>query len=194
MEWYLLAKNLWPLYMIWYYISFSGYILFVDIAIQVDDSRSTLLSTGKIISAYFGTTLEFFSYIESTMSKVRISFYVNCIINAQTDSLQIMMDGIEDINEHHVSAWTEMLEKSKPPIHNTPLTAYMDRYTLEKKIVSLDNSKIKTIVGYELLKPKFNHDTIKEVVDKWKEEGIWPNLDWFSLFNNPLINSYFLQG
>ena len=163
--------------MIWYYISFSGYILFVDIAIQVDDSRSTLLSTGKIISAYFGTTLEFFSYIESTMSKVRISFYVNCIINAQTDSLQIMMDGIEDINEHHVSAWTEMLEKSKPPIHNTPLTAYMDRYTLEKKIVSLDNSKIKTIVGYELLKPKFNHDTIKEVVDKWKEEGIWPNLD-----------------
>jgi hypothetical protein len=30
------------------------------------------------------------------------------------------------------------------------------------------------------LKPEFNHETIKEVVDKWKKEGIWPNLDWFS--------------
>jgi len=123
----------------------------------VDDSQSTLLSTGQIISAYFGTTLEFFSLVESTMFKI--------------------MDDIEDINEHHVSAWTEMLEKSKPPIHNTPLTAYMDKYSLEKKIVSLDNSKIKQIIGYKLLKPEFNHETIKEVVDKWKEEGIWPNLD-----------------
>jgi hypothetical protein len=91
-------------------------------------------------------------------------------------TLQIM-DDIEDINEHHVSAWTEMLEKSKPPIHNTPLTAYMDKYMLEKRTVSLDNSKIKHIVGYKLLKPELNHETIKEVVDKWKGEGIWPNLD-----------------
>lgn len=104
-------------------------------------------------------------------------FLCNWITNAQTDSLQIM-DDIEDINEHHVSAWTEMLEKSKPPIHNTPLTAYMDKFMLEKKTVSLDNSKIKQILGYKLLKPEFNHETIKEVVDKWKEEGIWPNLDW----------------
>jgi len=123
----------------------------------VDDSQSTLLSTGKIISAYFGTTLEFFSLVESTMFKI--------------------MDDIEDINEHHVGAWTEMLEKSKPPIHNTPLTAYMDKFTLEKKIVGLDNSKIKEITGYKLLKPELNHEHITELVRKWKEEGIWPNLD-----------------
>jgi hypothetical protein len=123
----------------------------------VDDSQSTLLSTGEIISAYFGTTLEFFSLVETTMFKI--------------------MDDIEDINEHHVGAWTEMLEKSKPPIHHTPLTAYMDKFLLEKKIVSLDKSKIKEIAGYKLLKPELNHENIKEVVSKWKEEGIWPNLD-----------------
>lgn len=55
-------------------MSFSGYIIFVDIAVQVDDSQSTLLSTGQTISSYFGTTLEFFSLIESTMFKVRIPF------------------------------------------------------------------------------------------------------------------------
>ena len=87
------------------------------------------------------------------------------------------MDDIEDINEHHVGAWTEMLEKSKPSIHNTPLTAYMDKFTLEKKIVSLNNSKIKEVTGYKLLKPELNHENIKEIVTKWKEEGIWPNLD-----------------
>ena len=156
-------------------MSFSGYILLVDIVAQVDDSQSTMLSTGQTISAYFGTTLEFFSLVESTMFKVRISF-CDCITNAQTDSLQIM-DDMEDINEHHVSAWTEMLGKSKPPIHNTPLTAYMDKFMLEKKTVSLDNSKIKEVIGYKLLKPELNHETIKEVVDKWKKEGIWPNLD-----------------
>ncbi|KAF8797845.1 hypothetical protein BYT27DRAFT_7265004 [Phlegmacium glaucopus] len=123
----------------------------------VDDSQSTLLSTGQIISSYFGTTLEFFSLVETTMFKI--------------------MDDIEDINEHHVGAWTEMLEKSNPPIHNTPLTAYMDKFTLEKHVVSLDNSKIKQITGYKLLKPELNHENIKEVVDKWKEEAIWPNVD-----------------
>lgn len=87
------------------------------------------------------------------------------------------MDYIEDINEHHVGAWTEMLQKSKPAIHNTPLTAYMDKFVLEKHVVSLDNSKIKQITGYKLLKPELNHENIKEVVDKWKVEGIWPNLD-----------------
>ena len=110
------------------------------------------------------------------MFKVRIFFYVIGIAKGQTDCLQIL-DDIEDINEHHVSAWTEMLGKSKPPILNTPLTAYMDKFMLEKKTVSLDNSKMKQIIGYKLLKPEFNHETIKEVVDKWKEEGIWPNLD-----------------
>jgi hypothetical protein len=86
------------------------------------------------------------------------------------------MDHLEDINDH-VGPWTEMLEKSKPPIHNTPLTAYMDKFVLEKHVFSLDNSKIKQVTGYKLSKPEFNHENIKEVVEKWKEEGIWPNID-----------------
>jgi hypothetical protein len=62
-----------PLFnLVLYFMSFSGYVLLIDIALQVDDSQSTLLSTGQIISAYFGTTLEFFSLVESTVFKVRI--------------------------------------------------------------------------------------------------------------------------
>lgn len=83
---------------------------------------------------------------------------------------------VEDINEHHVGAWTEMITKSDPPIPNTPLTAYMDSYALQKHVVAFDNSKIKEVVGYKLRHPEFNHDVIKDIIDKWKAEGSWPNL------------------
>lgn len=87
-----------------------------------------------------------------------------------------MDDNIEDINEHHVSGWTEMIQTSKPPIANTPLSAYMDKFALSKHVVAFNNTKIKEVVGYQLKKPHFDHETLKDVVDKWKEEGSWPNL------------------
>ncbi|KAJ3515965.1 hypothetical protein NLJ89_g1421 [Agrocybe chaxingu] len=116
----------------------------------VDDAKSTLASTGQTISACFGTTFEFFNVVE-------------------------LKDDLEDINEHHVEGWTEMLTNSNPPITNTPLNPYMDKYTLEKHVVAFDNSKMKNIIGYKLLHPDFNQADIKEIVDKWKAEGVWPN-------------------
>ncbi|KAF8201582.1 hypothetical protein BJ912DRAFT_1116493 [Pholiota molesta] len=122
----------------------------------VDDSNTTLVGTGKTVSSFFGTTFEFFNMIETTVFKLK--------------------DDLEDINEHHVEGWTEMLLKSDPPITNTPISAYMDKYTLEKHVIGFDNSKIKEIVGYKLLRPEFNHENIKEVVDKWKDQKLWPNV------------------
>ncbi|KAF5330668.1 hypothetical protein D9619_005885 [Psilocybe cf. subviscida] len=121
----------------------------------VDDSNSTLASTGTTVTSLFGTTFEFFNMIESTVFK--------------------FSDNIEDINEHHVEGWTDMLTKSTPPITKTPLTAYMEKYTLEKHVVGFDNSKIKQIVGYKLRRPEFNHENVRDLVDKWKAEGAWPN-------------------
>lgn len=124
----------------------------------VDDSNSTLLSASQTMTSFFGTNFEFFNLVESTM-------------------LKLMDDSIEDINEHHVGGWTEMLQKSNPPVPNTPLSAYLDKYALAKHTVTFSNTKIKEVVGYKLNYPEFNHDTIKEVIDKWKEEGSWPILD-----------------
>jgi hypothetical protein len=68
-----------------------------------------------------------------------------------------------------------MLLNSNPAITNTPLNPYMDKYTLEKHVLAFDNSKIKSIVNYKLSRPEFNHANIEELVNKWKEEGVWPN-------------------
>lgn len=89
---------------------------------------------------------------------------------------QLKSDAVEEINEHHVGGWTEMITTSNPPIPNTPLSAYMDKYALEKHVVAFSNMKFLEVTGYKLKKPQLNHDTVKEVVDKWKEEGNWPKL------------------
>lgn len=85
-------------------------------------------------------------------------------------------DIVEEINELHVGHWTEMLTQSNPPISSTPVSAYMDQFQLEKTVVGLSNDKIKNVVGYKLKRPHFNHETIKDCIDKWKVEGSWPNL------------------
>lgn len=68
-----------------------------------------------------------------------------------------------------------MLINSSHPITNTPLNPYMDKYTLEKHVVALDNAKIKRIVDYKLLQPEFSPANIQEIVDEWKAEGVWPD-------------------
>jgi hypothetical protein len=84
---------------------------------------------------------------------------------------------VEEINEHHVGAWTEMITNSKPPVPNTPLTAYLDKYGLEKHNVAFSNKKLKDVVGYKLKKKYFDHDAIRDMVEKWKAEGSWPVLE-----------------
>ncbi|KAJ7090232.1 hypothetical protein B0H15DRAFT_979127 [Mycena belliarum] len=124
----------------------------------VDDSNSTLLSVGQTMTSFFGTTFEFFNLLENTVLKLK-------------------SDAVEDINEHHVGGWTEMITTSNPPIPNTPLSAYMDTYALEKHVVAFSNKKFLEVTGYKLKQPQLTHETVKEVVDKWKEEGSWPMLD-----------------
>jgi nucleoside-diphosphate-sugar epimerase len=121
----------------------------------VDDSNSTLVSTGSTISSFFGTTFEFFNLMESTVFKIT--------------------EDLEDINEQHVEGWTEMLVNSSRSITNSPLNPYMDKYTLSKHVFALNNDKIKKIIGYKLLRPEFSPANMKEIVDKWKAEGVWPD-------------------
>ncbi|KAN0075363.1 hypothetical protein V8E55_011386 [Tylopilus felleus] len=124
----------------------------------VDDSETTLAQAGSMITEYFGTTFEFYSNFETTIAKLKLE------------------DLVEEINEHHVGTWTEMLQQSNPPIAHTPLTAYMDKYALSKHKLAYNNGKIKSIVGYKLKRPSFDRETLREVVEKWKEEGTWPQL------------------
>jgi hypothetical protein len=84
-------------------------------------------------------------------------------------------DFIENANEAHMEAWTEIITSSDPPVPNTPLTAYMETSMFSKPGTSYTNAKIKKIIGYELQHPKFTVEEIGHVVDSFKDEGSWPN-------------------
>ena len=70
-----------------------------------------------------------------------------------------------------------MLQASNPPIQNCPLTAYMDAHSLAKQNLAYNNTKIKDVVQYKLKRPQFTQELLKDIVDKFKADGIWPILD-----------------
>jgi hypothetical protein len=82
---------------------------------------------------------------------------------------------VEDINESHVTRWTEMVSNSTPQIKTLYYTAYMDLFTLKKHIVAFPASKLKDIVGYQLRRPHITQELVREIVDKAQAEGTWPN-------------------
>ncbi|KAF9452842.1 NAD(P)-binding protein [Macrolepiota fuliginosa MF-IS2] len=124
-----------------------------------DDANSTLLSVGQVVTSVFGTTFEFFNFVESTLMKF------------------VEDDHVEEVNDLHVTKWAEMTAKSNPPTTNQHLSAYMDKYALDKHNVSLSNAKLKNILGYNLRRPTFSREAIADIVEKWKEEKSWPQLN-----------------
>ncbi|EJD05728.1 uncharacterized protein FOMMEDRAFT_139088 [Fomitiporia mediterranea MF3/22] len=128
----------------------------------VDESNSTLVSIGSEICSVFGTTFGFHDFFMTTMARIT----------------KLSTSVIEDINEEHVGGWTEMLQSSDPPINGmTPVTAYMDDSILQKISVAFNAEKIKNVVGYQLKHPKFSQEELKDIVDRWKEEGSWPRVE-----------------
>lgn len=123
-----------------------------------DDNGTTLDKAGKTMTGIFGTTFEYHNFVTSAMIRFRLE------------------DVVEDINEAHVSAWAEMLTKSDPPVTKTPLSAYMDTFSLSKHTVAFSNKKIQRILGYQLKRPNMTSDVLYEIVDRWKTEGSWPTI------------------
>ncbi|KAF8350872.1 NAD-P-binding protein [Amanita rubescens] len=117
----------------------------------VDDSNTTVLNVAETIGSHFKTTVELLNLIR------------DCLI--------------KEINEHHVGAWTEMITNSKPPVPNTPVSPYLDGYSLGKHYLALKNKKLKETINYQLKRPNFNVENIVEVVENWRSEGNWPNLE-----------------
>ncbi|KAG8831943.1 hypothetical protein FRC17_002314 [Serendipita sp. 399] len=83
-------------------------------------------------------------------------------------------DMVEDVNELHMSKWTEIITQSTPPVPSTPLSPYALRYQLERHGCALNGEKLKKIIGYSHQHPRFSVETVGETIDSWKADGIWP--------------------
>ena len=130
---------------------------------------------GNIITSFFGTTFEFYNLVVNTVAKVLFPpaythTYTHLFFQFKLE------DTVEDINESHVTFWTEMVTKSEPKVTNMHYSAYMDIYHLKKHVVAFNAQKLKEVVGYKLRRPKINDETLRDVIDKLKGEGSWPVL------------------
>jgi len=84
-------------------------------------------------------------------------------------------DFVETANEHHMEAWAKIIATSSPPVRTTPLSPYLDASLFNKQGTAYSNAKIKRILDYQLLHPKFTTKEVGEIIDSFKTEGIWPN-------------------
>lgn len=77
-------------------------------------------------------------------------------------------DFVENANEHHMEAWTEVITTCNPPVPNTPLSPYLDASMFNKQGTAYSNAKIKKVLDYKLRHPKFTVAEVEEIIDSFK--------------------------
>ncbi|EKD00112.1 hypothetical protein A1Q2_05575 [Trichosporon asahii var. asahii CBS 8904] len=91
-----------------------------------DDSDSTQESLGKLIAQLWDIKIGF---LNSTVVSLVEKF-------SKVDFNEM----IEDVNEKHVEAWSQMLLNCDPPIHSTPLSPYLDPHSFRRVRLSARGS------------------------------------------------------
>lgn len=124
----------------------------------MDDSDTTLKSIGEVLASVYDIKFGF----HNMLTQAFLNFN--------------MKEMVEDVNEMHMEAWTKLITTADPPIPNTPLTAYIDPHLLAKFSVAYTGGKIKEVIGYKLLHPRFTKEEVITIIEGFKREGTWPNL------------------
>lgn len=82
---------------------------------------------------------------------------------------------IDAVNEKHLAPWAELVRKNNIVV--TPLSPYLDQELLYNNALSIDGSKIERETGFEYVVPYLTKEKLEEVIDGFKELGLWPNDD-----------------
>ncbi|WVO13378.1 hypothetical protein L204_100993 [Cryptococcus depauperatus] len=128
----------------------------------VDKSDSTQGSLAKVVAETWGIK---FGFLNSTVATLVQQF-------AKTDFTEM----VEDVNEMHVQAWSDMLSKSQPPIESTPITPFLEEHAFKKRSTCLDGSHAEKVLGFIPKYPKVEVNEIKDIVKEFQEDKLWPKL------------------
>ncbi|KAI9142916.1 hypothetical protein BKA69DRAFT_1109265 [Paraphysoderma sedebokerense] len=106
------------------------------------------------IRAIYGIKTDFHGTIVSNIAKLNLD------------------SATEESNEKHMAPWSELLKASN--ISNSPLTPYLDQELLYNNSLSVDGSKIEKVTGFSYKVPNVTEALLREVIEGYKTQGIWP--------------------
>ncbi|KAL2918560.1 hypothetical protein HK105_201961 [Polyrhizophydium stewartii] len=120
----------------------------------VDKNDTDQGAVNKHIETIFGITTGFQGTMISQFAKLNL------------DSVT------EDVNDKHLQPWSELCKSGG--VANTPLTPYLDKELLKDNSMSIDATKIEKELGFAYSHPEMTEALLREVIDGFVAQGIWP--------------------
>lgn len=80
---------------------------------------------------------------------------------------------VDDVNDELLGPWAGLLEDAgitKPG----PLTPFMEKELLKDTDLSMDGSRLESVVGFKYEKPKITKELVTEVIESYKKMKWWP--------------------
>lgn len=120
----------------------------------VDNTDLTQGKFNKILGSIFNIKTGFFNTAYSYAAKAA------------------MTTAAEYSNEKHVPVWSELCQEHE--ILNTPLSPFMDKELLFNNSLCLNGSAFIEDTGFEYSVPECTEETVREVIDQYINQGIFP--------------------
>jgi hypothetical protein len=111
-------------------------------------------SVNAVLKKIFGIETGFQGTIISNLAKLHLA------------------DVTEEINEKHLQPWSDLCKRHG--VTNSPLTPYLDQELLYNNSLSVDGSKIESVIDFKYSVPELNEEKIREVISSFVEIGIFP--------------------
>lgn len=121
----------------------------------VDKGTTTQGRMAELIGEIFGIKTGFQGTLISSFAKLNM------------DSV------VEDVNDELLGPWADLLEAAgitRPG----PLTPFMEKELLKDTDLSMDGSRLETLVGFKYTKPSINKELLEEVIESYKRMKWWP--------------------
>lgn len=121
----------------------------------VDKGETTQGTMARIIGDIFKIETGFQGQLISTFARMNL------------DSV------VDDVNDEILGPWAELLNEAgitRPG----PLTPFMEKELLKDTDLSMDGSRLESLLGFCYEKPKMTRELVQEVIDSYRKMRWWP--------------------
>ncbi|KAI1769740.1 hypothetical protein F4818DRAFT_314399 [Hypoxylon cercidicola] len=121
----------------------------------VDKGMTTQGTIASIIGEVFGIETGFQGQLLSNLARLNM------------DSV------VDDVNDDVLGPWADLLSDAgitRPG----PLTPFMEKELLKDTDLSMDGSRLETVVGFQYQKPTITKELVEEVIESYKKMKWWP--------------------